>query len=115
MSEYEYMELGAAPYDVHPAQVGQDDYSEKSRKECAAFKNQLLRILKKKTETLPDTFSLIVKSFYHDFGTYYEVVCKFKSDNENAWNLYDFLDENIPANWDEEAMKELNITSIEAE
>ena len=115
MSQYESMELGSAPYDVHPAQVGQDGYSDKARKECLAFKNQLLRILQKKTENLPENFSLLVKGFSHDFGTYYEVVCKFKVDNDESWNLYDFLDENIPANWDEEAMKELNITSVEAE
>lgn len=107
MTQYECMELGAAPYEVEPAQVGQDDYSDKARKECSAFKKQLLRILKKKTETLPENFSLLVKGFSHDFGTYYEVVCKFNSNDEASWNLYEFLDENIPANWDDEALKEL--------
>ena len=106
---FERIEVGSSPYEEMPAQVGSEGYHDKAAKECGTYKRQLLRILNKKTQTLPDNFSLFVKGFSHDFGTYYEVVCKFKTDDEASWNLYDFLEENLPSHWDDEARQELNI------
>lgn len=97
----EYLELGPVPCEEECAQVGTDNYHEKARKECAAYKNQLNRLF-------PDG-NFTIKPFFHEFGSYFEV-CIFYDDNDETSLDYAYnVESNIPSNWDEEAKKELGI------
>ena len=114
---FERMEIGSSPYNEECAQVGTDNYSEVARRECKAFIGQLYRTLESngiKRDELPEGFSLITKGSSHDFGTYYEVVCKFNSEDERSWDLYSYIDDNCPEMWDSIALKELGIERSEA-
>ena len=101
--ERDYIDIGCTPHDEQCAQVGQDNYPEQSRKECRAFANQLVRLFGEP----PEGASLVIKSFPHEFGSYREVVCWFEVDNEEARTYAFKLESEAPANWDEEAKKEL--------
>ena len=107
----DYIEIGSSPPDEACAQVGSEDYYERAQRECKAYINQLWRHLKSQKDisrdNAPASFRLAIKSNSHDFGTYYEVVAKFDDKNEDAMNLAFFLEGNSPANWDDEAKKEL--------
>lgn len=106
----ERLEIGSSPYGEECAQVGADDYYERAQKECRAFINQLYRMLEVQgypKDKLPDNFRLVVKSNSHDFGTYYEVACKFNGDDEKSWELATWLEGNGPELWDEKAKAEL--------
>ena len=99
----DYLNIGSSPCCEDCAQVGSDDYFEKSRIELRAFRNQLIRVFGEP----PFGAELRIKAFPHDFGTYHEVVCYF-DDNEPESMEYAFhLEGNAPENWDEEALKEI--------
>lgn len=58
----EYISLGATPCDEDCAQVGQEDYSTQSKKECQAYINQLWRIIKSRgVNFVPESFDLVIK------------------------------------------------------
>ena len=96
-------EIGTTPYGEDCAQVGSPGYAAKARKECRVYINQLIRL----HGTPPAGCSLIIKSSYHDFGTYYEVNVKFEDTPEG--NEYAAKCEGEgPELWDEEAKKELH-------
>lgn len=101
----EYIEISSSPYDEDCAQVGAVDYSDKSSKELAAYVNQLNRMF-------PDANSkgvkFRIKSFPHDFGTYWEVCIVWDSENPIADEYAYIIDQDLPSNWDEQAVKELN-------
>lgn len=110
----EYITLGSTPCDEECAQVGQEDYSSRAKKECRAYINQLWRVLKSKgVNVAPPSFDLVIKNNPHDFGSYAEVNCKFDSDNAEACDLAYELDACAPANWDDEARKELGLDDKE--
>ena len=105
----EYVEIGSTPCNEECAQVGAPDYSERSRKECNAYINQLHRIIVAAGKEIPDGFRLFIKGNSHEFGTYHEVACKFNDNNEVACDLAYWVENNCPANWDDQARKELGI------
>lgn len=103
--------LGSSPPEEECAQVGQDDYPSKARKECRAYINQLHRFLASKGHVrneLPEDFVLMAKSEPHDLGSYLEVVVRFNPEDEKSWELAMLLDGEGPSNWDEDAIKEMN-------
>lgn len=104
----EYIEIGSTPCDEECSQVGAEDYSSRTKRECRAYINQLTRMIGAADKTIPDGFSLVIRSQSHDFGTYHEVACKFDSENEAACELAYWVDENAPTKWDEQARTELS-------
>ena len=99
----DYVCIGSSPAYEDCAQVGSDDYFEKSRIELRAFRNQLIRVFGEP----PYGAELRIKAFPHDFGTYHEVVCYF-DDSEPESVEYAFRVENhAPENWDTEALWEI--------
>lgn len=76
----DYLSLGSTPCNEECAQLGSDGYREQARKECGAYKRQLQRIVDAKGATVPEDFTLAVKGFQHDYGTYFEVVAYFESE-----------------------------------
>lgn len=99
----DFVTIGSSPVDEACAQVGQDNYSELVRRECRAFVNQLRRQFGPE----PEGARIAIKSFPHDFGNYLEVVCWYE-DEASAEYAYK-LESESPAQWDEEAKKELAI------
>lgn len=96
---FDYFTLGSVPCDEDCSQVGSNDYHEKSRIECQAYKKQLLRLF-------PNAYFKI-KGFPHDFGTYHEVVVMFTEDDEAEVRQAIEIEDSLPENWDDEAKKEL--------
>jgi hypothetical protein len=98
------LNLAPVPLDEECAQLGAADYSSRSRKECQAFINQLTREFGEP----PSGAYFKMTSNPHDFGTYRDVDIVFNDENEEAAEYAYRVEANIPANWDEEALKELN-------
>jgi hypothetical protein len=101
----DYITLGSTPTDEDCAQIGTDDYFEKSKKELRAYKSMLERLF---SEKLKDSgVYLKIKIFPHDFGSYSEVCVVFDDENEKQIEIAYDMDNNIPSNWDDIAMSEL--------
>jgi hypothetical protein len=92
----DYLTLGSAPYDEDCAQVGQPNFHVRARFECTVYAHQLNRIF--------HDGDFKVKSFPHDFGSYYEVVIYYDEKSaEYAFEVGHYL----PSNWDEESRQQL--------
>ena len=73
--------IGSAPCDEDCVQVNpQGDYHEAMRAECRRF----LELIRKKLGPEPEGARLAIKSNPHDFGTYYDVVCYYDTESEEA-------------------------------
>ena len=95
----DYVNIGPTPCGESCAQIGSPDFYEKARKECNIFKRQLQRMFPKVV--------FRVKSFPHDFGTYYEVIAVYdlrEGDSEFAYEA----ENNAPEYWDAKAKEELS-------
>lgn len=101
----DYLSIGPTPAEEDCAQVGSDSYHTKARKECEAFRKQMLRLMGEP----PAGACLRVKTFPHDFGSYLELCCVFREDNEEATSYAYRCEEASPARWDAEARKELGL------
>lgn len=106
-----HISLGSTPPEEACAQVGADNYYEQAKKECNAYKAQLMRLVVKEFGVLPDdtTFRLRVRGQEHDYGTYYEVFAFFSEYDAKASEMAFWLDANIPGQWDEQAKKDLGL------
>jgi hypothetical protein len=102
----DYINIGSAPWSEECAQVGTDDYPERSRRECVAFLHQIRRIVGPE----PPGAVLVIKSFPHDFGSYREVCCRYSDENEAAMD-YAFACEGHRGldQWDDQARQELGL------
>jgi hypothetical protein len=103
----DYISIGSTPANESCAQVGTDNYTKRAKKECLAYKNQLERSFKDS----PDGCWLSIKGFPHDFGTYYEVIVRYDENDEKATEFAYKMEGESPADWDDEARKELGIES----
>ena len=108
----EYMEIGPVPYDENCAQVGAEDYIEKSSAEISAYLNQLNR---KFPEAESKGIDFKKKRFDHDFGSYYEVCIYWNTDDEVADQYVYIIEANLPNVWDREALQELNLEPSKVE
>lgn len=95
----DYITIGSSPAGEDCAQVGTDNYTEQARRECNAYREQLLRQFGKE----PGSARLAVKSFPHDFGSYLEVVCYYDDRDEAAMEYAFRLESECPERWDDEA------------
>ena len=91
-----YIELGSSPVCETCVQVSKDDYIQDMKKECFRYKDYLEELF-----PIPDGvyawFS--VKSFNHDFGTYYEVIINYDEDEESSDFAY-HVEDNLPEYWE---------------
>ncbi len=101
----ETLELGPCPHGEECAQVGSDDYGDRSRAEVRAYIGQLVRTCGEPAEGV----SLRCKSFPHDFGSYVEAVVSFDCDDESQCEYAYRLESKGPEFWDAEARKELGL------
>ena len=70
----DYINIGPCPTDEEPVQLGRSNYPVLARKECIRF----IALIRKVLGLEPEGARLGVKSFPHDFGSYYEVVCYYQ-------------------------------------
>lgn len=99
----DYITIGSTPSGEDCAQVGTWDYMRKSRRECRAFINQIIR----EHGEPPEGASLRIKSFSHDFGTYHEVAVYYDDSNTAACDYAIGVEGNTAEYWDSEALLEL--------
>jgi hypothetical protein len=93
----DYVCLGCSPVDEKCVQVGEDNYSEKAKKECRKFIN----LIKRKFGEEPDGACLTVGSFPHDFGTYFQVICSFDDQNTKASDYAFNIEDYLPQTWND--------------
>ena len=101
----DYIYFGPTPCDEDCAQVGQDNFREQAKKEMNAYMNQLYRQF---PELENSGVYLKILWQNHDFGTYGEVVAVYDDENSESLELALKIENNLPENWDEEALKELS-------
>lgn len=93
------IEVGAAPAEETSAQVGQDGYSERSRRECAVYIRQLQRTFGNPD---PAILRFLRRGFPHELGRYHEVVAVMTAEGAEL-----FDESKLPAEWDHIARAEL--------
>lgn len=101
----DFIELSATPVGEKCEQVGPNCDYVRMKMECRAFIGQLRRQFGDE----PLGAKLAMKSFPHDFGSYYEVVCHFNDDFDVAIDYAYNLENNLPEHWDETAKAELGL------
>jgi len=97
--------LGPVPCDEDCAQVGSDDYYNRSRKECNVFINQLIRQFGQP----PENTRFKIKSNPHDFGTYHEVVVIFDEQDDKSIDYAFNVEKSANTEWDDLARTELGM------
>lgn len=93
----DYLSIGSTPCDEECAQVGTENYAARAKEECRRFIGALRATLGEE----PEGASLAVKSFPHDFGTYYEVVCWYDDENEASADYAYKCESDGPSEWPE--------------
>lgn len=94
----DFITIGPTPCEEPCAQMGTPDYREKALAECKRF----IKLLRQKFGPQPEGARLAVKSFLHDFGTYYEVVCHYDTDIQASVDYALRCEGETPATWEEE-------------
>ncbi len=91
----QYVEIGSAPCEEDCVQVGVEDYAILARAEC----NKFISLIKSVLGHEPTGALLRIKSNPHDFGNYYEVVCAYDPDVEEAVNYAFRCESEAPTRW----------------
>ncbi len=92
----DYVDIGSSPCDEDCAQMGAPDYYTRAKAECARF----IELIRKTLGPEPEGARLAVKSNPHDFGAYYEVVCYYVDENDEARKYAYRGESDAPATWD---------------
>ena len=90
-----YFCIGPSPHEEDCAQVGQPGYRRKAIAECERF----IQLIRDTVGLEPEGAELGIKSFDHDFGVYFEVICWFETDNEAARAYAARCEDDAPATW----------------
>ena len=93
------IEVGPVPAEESCAQVGHEDYSERSRRECAVYIRQLQRIFDNPD---PEDLRFVRCGYPHELGRYHEVVAVMTAEGAKR-----FDEAMLPMQWDHIARAEL--------
>jgi len=114
--KHQVIEIGFSPSEEDCAQVGAEDYRERSRKEMKAFRSQILRHYPIPHELQEQGKAGIqTSSVSHDFGSYRELVLSFDGACEEAWKWAMLVEEDPECamrTWDHEAQRELGLCAL---
>jgi len=103
------LNIGSVPCDEDCVQLKSgEDYLPKMKAENRIFIRQLRRVMGEE----PDGARLFVKTNAHDFGSYSEVECRFDTDSPESEDYAFKCESEMPAFWDDEALKELDAEGI---
>ena len=97
----DFINIGSTPCNEECASVGSDHYSTYAKIECRAYIAQLQRLYPE-----PECGYFKIKSFPHDFGTYYEVVAVYDEEDEES-TKWAFDAESGAEEWDDQAREYL--------
>ena len=93
----DYISIGGSPCDEQCVQVEPTGaYVGPMRDDCKRFMELIRKVLGQE----PDGAYLSVKGFPHEFGTYYEVVCYFDDENEEARKYAFRCESESPTQWE---------------
>jgi hypothetical protein len=92
-----YVELGQAPWNEKPTPVGDSEYRVCAIRECETFIQAIRNYLGHE----PTGACLDRKSFQHDFGTEYQVVCYYDETVPEAVQYARRCERQVPATWEE--------------
>lgn len=106
-----YIDLGPGPELECLARTDQEGYVSRAHKECLAWMAQLKRhYFKRHSQNLPVSCGLYLRWHRGSEGRYRTVVIVFNSASTLAGNMAaEWLDSNLPENWDTEARMELGL------
>lgn len=107
MTTYYEIEVGSAPSEESCAQVGEENYSKRSRKECAAYKSQILRHY-----PIPEDVDAGIRILVspHEMGSYREVALTYSDEAGAAWAEQVESDTKcVLRKWDEISMQALGL------
>ena len=93
----DYSSIGPTPGEEPCAQVGEVDYRATALNECRRF----IRLLRKTFGPEPRGAALSIKSWPHDLGIYYEVVCSFDTDIQESVDYAYRCEAETPVTWEE--------------
>lgn len=102
---FEKLYLGPTPPEEPCAQVGWLNYREQALKECRAY----IRQLKRDFGEPPPGARFALSQEMHDFGTYYEVVVQYDTEDEEASVFAFRVEANLPSTWDAQAREALGL------
>ncbi len=95
----DYVSIASAPYEEECVQVERTGvYIGPMKAECRRF----LELIRKKLGPEPEGASLSIKGNPHDFGTYYEVICYYDDENEEAAAYAYRCESDAPKTWDDD-------------
>ena len=99
------MEVGCTPNAENCSQVGarEYDYFNLNKMEVQAYIGQLRRMF----PDIPENCRFVTVHNNHEFGTYYDVGVKYRSDDEQAADYAFRVESGSPEYWDDQAMAEL--------
>lgn len=97
----DHLSIGPAPAEETPVQLGEADYARRAKLEC----NKFIEAIRKKLGREPDGARLGVKQCPQDFGSYYDVVCYFDSDDVSGYNYALRCESDAPTTWEEVGMR----------
>ena len=98
-----YLVIGSAPANEECAQVGSEHYHNRAMKECGFFIKEFRLALGPE----PPLAHLEVRLFDHDFGSYYEVVCYYDKDDQEAYGYALQCEDKAPTKWTGHTLKEV--------
>ena len=101
MPSPDYIPLGPGPCNEDAAQVGTPNYAAAMHKECRAY----IRAIRRKLGPEPEGAQLGVMSFRHEFGTCFEVVCRFDHARPAAVAYALRCEREAPETWGEVGMR----------
>jgi len=90
-----YLEIGPSPIEEDCVQVGEENYADRAREEC----NRFVQLIREELGKEPEGARLAVKSFPHDFGTYFEVVCWYDEDLPETVEYAFRCESDAPVRW----------------
>jgi len=90
-----FIELGQTPYNETPAQVGDPNYRVNAVRQCQSYIQAIRNYLGHE----PDGALLEYRSFAHESGTYYEVICSYDPSVQAARDYASRCARQAPSTW----------------
>lgn len=102
------LSLGASPWGVTPAQLGTENYYERSHRELEAYMAQLARHYAAAHDGAALPCELKIAENRHDFGMYYDVAAVHSGEGGDCEAAY-WLEAHLPDDWDQAAAAQLDL------
>jgi len=102
----DFIHISPTPVEESCVQVGHSNYNQVVRQECYLFIRDLENQILKKWSDIK--INLVTKSNPHDYGTYYEVVAYYDTEDKDSVDQAFFCESDAATTWSEEAQIEID-------